>query len=274
MRSTALCAMVAGWLWLGGCSGTKVIINASAITPITHQPERGSVPRTIGLLRRLAVLPARMEFTPENPKRCMGPCDWDRVRLDTATNVPAYLSESRGYEVLVLDPLLADHASVELPGASLDDFVKELETFAEQHSSEAPPEHLAHSVRLIGRQLWVDGIVLVRGSVVLGTWTEAALGFALGFSGYGLLAALPIQMARVGSKFEAFIFETALGKLAWASVYSASGNPFAEAPSVNKVITELFDPIEPALPKVMTSTIEPVEEKLEGEPQGQIWESD
>jgi hypothetical protein len=260
MKCATLAVIVAGLICLEACASTNVIVNASAVVPMTHQPQTGSVTRTTGLLRRLAILPARIEFTPSDPKRCVETCDWDRLRLEVAENVPSYLADWRGYEVVALDPLLVNHASVELPGVSLDDFVGELATFAEQRSTEPPSEQLTNSVRQVAKQLWVDGIVVIRGSVVVGTWIEAGLGLALAASGYGLLAALPIQMARVGSKFEAYIFETAVGRLVWASVYSSGGNPLAQPPAANNVITQLLDPLEPALPAVMTRTIEPPEE--------------
>ncbi|HTN73444.1 MAG TPA: hypothetical protein VMO00_20345 [Methylomirabilota bacterium] len=260
MKRAKVSAIVAALIWLDGCASTNVIINSSAVTPMTHQPERGSVSRTVGLLRRLVILPARIEFSPSDPKRCFDTCDWDRLRLEVAQKVPSYLAEWRGYEVVVLDPLLPDHASVEVPTASLDDFAGQLAAFAEQLSSEPPSEQLANAVREIANRLWVDGIVVIRGSVAVTSWAEAGLGLALAASGYGLLAALPIQMVRIGSKFEAYIFETGAGRLVWASVHSSSGNPFAQPPSANNVITELLDPIEPALPAVMTRAIKPPQE--------------
>lgn len=237
----------------------SVIFNANAVTPMTHQPEHGSVSRSIGLLRRLAILPPQIEFFPSDPKNCMGECDWDRLRLDVAQAVPKYLAEWRGYEVVVLDPLVPEHGSVELPSQRLEDFAGALATFAEQRSSEPPSGELAETVRLVGKQTWVDGLVVVRGSVTALTWVEGWSAFPLALSGYGLLAALPVEMARIGSKFEADIFEAGTGRLVWASVYSSSGNPLAGPESRNDLVTQLLDPIEPALPTVMTRQINAME---------------
>ena len=260
MRRATVSVIVTGLLCLGGCSSTTVIIHSTTVTPITHQPEIGSVSRTVGLLRRLVILPARIEFTPANPKLCVDPCDWDHLRLEVAEKVPSYLAGWRGYEVVALDPLLPERWSVDLSATSLQDLTGDLATFAEQRSSEPPSEQVASSLRLLGKQLWVDGVVVIRGSITATSWVEAGLGLALAASGYGLLAALPIQMVRIGNKFEAYIFETGTGRLVWASVYSSMGNPLGGQPSVNNVMTELLDPIEPALPAIMTRTIKPPEE--------------
>jgi hypothetical protein len=257
---TLLSIVAAGLIWGAGCASTNVIINSSAVTPITHQPESGSVRRTIGLLRRLVVLPARLEFSPSASKQCLDLCNWEQLSLEVAQKAPSYLAEWRGYEVVRLDPLLPDHASVELPIGSLDGFVDELLALAEQRSSEPPGEQLASSVRSVGKQLWVDGLVVIRGSVTVPSRIDLGLAFPLAASGYGLLAALPLQMVRIGSKFEVYIFETETARLVWAAVYSSGGNPVAKSPSGNDVIMELLDPIEPALPAVMTRTINPPEE--------------
>jgi hypothetical protein len=102
---------------------TNVILSSATVTPITHQPEVGSVQRTVGLLRRLAILPSRIQFSPADPAGCLNPCDWDQLKLDLAQNISDYLSAWRGYEVVMLDPLVPDHASVDLPGAKLDELV-------------------------------------------------------------------------------------------------------------------------------------------------------
>ena len=261
MKPVALCAIMAV-MWCGGCASTNVVVNSGSVVPITHQPESGSISRSVGLLRRLAILPARLEFSPSNGRQCFEPCDWEQLTLDVAQNVPKYLTEWRGYEVVVLDPMVADHASLELPGMSLDDLIKELAIFAEQRSNDPPKDDISQCLQAITKQLWVDGVVLIQGRVSITSKLETSLGLALAASGYGLLGALPIQMVRIGSKFEADIFETRTGRLVWASVYSSSGNPFAAPPAARTLMPQLLDPIEPALPISMTRIIRPPESEL------------
>jgi hypothetical protein len=261
MKPVVLCAIMAV-MWCAGCASTNVVVNSSSVAPITHQPESGSISRNVGLLRRLAVLPARLEFSPSNGRHCVEPCDWEQLTLGIAENVPKYLTEWRGYEVIVLDPMVADHASVELPGMSLDDFAKELAIFAGQRSTDPPKDEISQCLQAITKQLWVDGVVLIQGSVSITSKLEAGLGLALAASGYGLLGALPIQMVRIGSKFEADIFETRTGRLIWASVYSSIGNPFAAPPAARTLMPQLLDPIEAALPITMTRIIPPPRSEL------------
>jgi hypothetical protein len=223
---------------------------------MTHQPEIGSVQRTVGLLRRLVILPARIAFFPSDPKNCFDTCNWEQQQLDVAQGIPGYLSEARGYEVVTLDPLHPDQRSVDLPVANLEEFVDRLASFADQRSSEPPSEDLVKTIKLVGDQVWVDGLVVIRGSVTTMTWAEVVLAIPLGLSGYGLLAAVPVELVRFRSKFEADIFETRTGKLIWASAYS--GPPSAS--SASHVARQLLDPIEPALPSAMTRTIKPPEQ--------------
>jgi hypothetical protein len=114
------------------------------------------------------------------------------------------------------------------------------------------------SVRLITKQAWVDGIVIVKGSIVVTSKVDAGLGLILAPSGYGLLAAIPLQMMRLGSKYEADIFEVRTGRLVWASAYSSKRLDLIGMPPAGSVVArELLDAIEPALPTVMTRTIDP-----------------
>lgn len=256
MRFATFHIVFVAWISLIGCSSVNVVVNSSTVMPLTHQPESDSVQRTVGLLRRLLILPPRIEFFPSDPKNCIEDCGWETLTSHIVEGVTSYLSERRGYEVVLPELLLhPDQVAVD-PVANLDEFVQQLAVFAEQRSSEPPSEDLAVTVRMLGKKAWADGLVVIKGNVTALTWVEAWLAFPLALSGYGILAAIPIEMVRLGSKIEADIFETQTGKLIWASVYSSGGNPFAGALSAS-LMAELLDPIEPALPAVMTRTIAP-----------------
>jgi hypothetical protein len=137
-----------------------------------------------------------------------------------------------------------------------------LASFADQRSNESPTDELRQSLLSIGKQLWVDGVVVVRGSVAVTSLTEAGLGLALAASGYGLLAAFPVQMARIGSKFEADIFEAATGRPVRASVYSSSGNPFATLPSANNLVRSYSTPSNLVYPRLSTRAVKPLAHDL------------
>jgi hypothetical protein len=258
MKQTILAALAAWATLVIGCASTNVIVSSPTVTPITHRPDDGSVQRSVGLLRRLAVLPLQLDVTPQNPKRCAGPCDWEELRSGLAHNVVDYLATWRGYEVVTLDPLVPSRLAVDLTVGELEERVGRLTTFADQRSSDPPSEELAEMVRDLGTRTGVDGIVILHGKTTTLSWMEVAAAFPLALSGYGLLAAIPVEMARLGTRLEADIFEVATGRLVWTSVFSAGVDPLSSKPGrptafdANAIVTKLFDPIEPALPAALT----------------------
>jgi hypothetical protein len=248
MKQTILSAVSVLATFLVGCASTNVVVSSPTITAITHRPEDQSLQRSVGLLRRLAILPLQLDVTPQNPGRCALPCNWEALRRGLTHNSVDYLSTRRGYEVVTLDALASSDVVVDLSERELAERVGRLATFASRRSTEPPPEELADMVRDLGTQAGVDGIVILHGNTTTLTWMEVAAAFPLALSGYGLLAAIPIEMARLGTKLEADIFEVATGRLVWTSVFSARGK--LSVPSA--AVAALFDPIEPALPAVLT----------------------
>jgi hypothetical protein len=244
MKQTILAAVSVLVTFLVGCASTNVVVSSPTVTAITHRPEDQSLQRSVGLLRRLAILPLQLDVTPQNPERCALPCNWGAWRSGLVYNSVDYLSTRRGYEVVTLDP----HVAVDLTDGELQERVSRLATFASRRSTDPPPEELADMVRDLGTRAGVDGIVILHGNTTTLTRMEVVAAFPLALSGYGLLAAIPVEMARLGTKLEADIFEVATGRLVWASVFSAHGKP--SVPSA--AVAALFDPIEPALPAVLT----------------------
>ena len=247
-KTTILGAAAVLGMTLMGCASSSIITSSPTVTPITHRPEEHSLQRSVGLLRRLAVLPADIDFTPQNPKRCLDPCNWEQLRQGLAPSVVDYLSTSRGYEAVVLDPSAPSNASVDLTDDDLQEGVARLAAFARERSSDAPPEELAKMIQELGMKAGVDGIVVVHGSATVPSWWDVAIMIPLAASGYGFLAAFPVEMARLGIKMEADIFEAATGRMVWSAVFS-SGRMDIPA---GVIATKLFDPIEPALPAVLT----------------------
>lgn len=258
MKRAILAALAASATLLIGCATTNVLVSSPTVTAITHRPEDQSLQRSVGLLRRLAVLPLQLEVTPENPKHCMGSCGWEGLWLELPPNVVDYLATWRGYEVVPLDPMVPSRLAVDLTVGELKERVGRLTAFANQRSSDPPSEELAELVRDLGARTGVDGIVIVHGSATALSWMEMAAAFPLALSGYGLLAAIPVEMARLGTKLEADIFEVATGRLVWTSVFSVGLDPLSSKPErstafdADAIVTKLFDPIEPALPAALT----------------------
>src|SRR5262247_584007 len=109
MKQTLVAAISVLPTFLIGCASTNVVISWPTVTAITHRPEDGSVQRSVGLLRRLAILPLQLDVTPQNPELCALPCNWEPWRRGLVDNSVDYLSTRRGYEVVTLDPLAPSH---------------------------------------------------------------------------------------------------------------------------------------------------------------------
>lgn len=230
---------------LGGCvTSTHIAVSEKEVAPRTYFPEPTTVERSVGKLRRLVVLPIVLQTSPEDPKLCFDPCDWPGLRRGLANAVVLYLARERGYEVSSVDPDVESPAPIGLEGAALANAAHRLAEFAGSRSAGAPPAEIAALVNSIGVQADIDGVVVLHGSVTVATWLDWAV-----FSASFTLAA-PIFL-RATASLEADIFEVAHGHLVWAGTYFKVLG-MGTTPAPDKIITGLFDQIEPALPAVFT----------------------
>jgi hypothetical protein len=85
-------------LFLGGCGGAWQ--TNQLITPSSYQTSRGQIPRTVGKLRRLAVLPIWQQVGC-GKRRPEIAIDFDRPFFKASVK---YLSSVKGYEIISLDP--------------------------------------------------------------------------------------------------------------------------------------------------------------------------
>jgi hypothetical protein len=230
---------------LGGCvTSTNIAVSEKEVAPRTYLPEPTTIERSVGMLRRLVVLPIVLQASPEDPKLCVDPCDWPGFRRGLATSAVLYLARERGYEVSSVDPDVESHASIGLEPPALAEAARRLADFARGRPAGSPSAELAALVKSIGVQADVDGVVVLHGSVTVVTWLD----WAVIYGSFGMAA--PIVL-RATASFEADVFEAAPGRLVWAGTYSkVLGVGMAPAPA--EIVTDLFDPIEPALPAIFT----------------------
>lgn len=230
---------------LGGCvTSTTTAVSEKDVAPRTYSLEPTTVERSVGKLRRLVVLPIVLQTSPEDPKLCVDPCDWPGLRRGLANSAVHYLAHERGYEVSSVDPDVESPASIGLERAALASAAHRLAEFAGSRRAGAPPAEIVALVNGIGVQADVDGVVVLHGSVTVATWLD----WAVTYGSFGMAA--PIFL-RATASLEADIFEVAHGHLVWAGTYlKVLGMGMAPAPG--QIITDLFDPIEPALPAVFT----------------------
>ena len=178
-------------LLLVGCTYARVDVHEPDVTPVSYQPRAGArLERSIGRLRRLALVVAPFEASPADPRWCLDPCDAAVYTRDAQVHALALLEDWRGYEVV---------------------------------TPPAPPALDAASLAALGRSLATDGVLVVRGRMVRLTWLDAAAWVAT------LTFAIPISLARVGTSGEAEIYESTSGRLVWRSHARGGGDTTPDA---------------------------------------------
>ena len=219
--------------------------------PLSHAPDPDAPPRGVGLLRRLVVLPAAIVLVPQDPAKCVDPCNWDGLLRGLANEMPRALRRERGYEVVSLDPrFAADEAGdggtvAALPAGQPDSW---RDTFLRQARSSTagdPPVETAQAARELGAWARADGIVLLHGSISSASWGDWLLAYAT----FGLY--MGAMLARNGVVLEADIFEAASGRLVWRGHYVRTTSMALVGPAAD-MVRPLIDRLEPALPRLFT----------------------
>lgn len=241
MRIAGLAAILLWSALAWGCASASVTHCAEDVVASTYTVIEGArLERTVGKLRRLAVLPVQLEVSPRDPRWCLAPCGWEGLAPVIESEAVDCLSGKRGYEVL---------GPGALGGAVPGGFSREeLEALARLLAAAAAggtgasPDEAAQRVCDLGRQARLDGVVVVQGratSLCLADWVAGCASFTLTF---------PISFLRIGVSLRADIFEAATGRHVWTAKLRRGWAPDA----ANHYGLELFDLIEPALPRVFT----------------------
>ena len=230
---------------LAGCGFGAVEVSAPEAVPSTYQPDSNALERSVGMLRRLAILPIHLDVSPEDGSQCAEGCDWAAIKHSLTERVATFLRDERGYEVVVVGSGGQVTPNLRLDGADLDTVVARLVAFAEARPARSPPPDAVAIVREIGAGEKVDGVVVLHGSAQAMTYADWALMYAT------FTLSAPISAIRTGISLEADVFEVARGQLVWASRHRVMAG-FATLPDEVRLISALLDPIEPALPAAFT----------------------
>lgn len=247
------CLLAGGSAMLLGCTSTSHDMRPGLVQPSSHVPTPDAPRRSVGLLRRLVVLPVALEFTPKDPRECFERCDPQGLLRALANAVPRGLQRHRGYEVVSMDPNFESDpatATIEptpaLPAGQVGTWRDTLLRRAQADSDDPPPTELRHAVQALAALTRADGIVLLHGTMVYDTKTDWLLGY-LTFS-----LSLGLMFARWGLRLQADIFEAASGSLVWRGRYAEKSGIVA-ADGADPIVTALFDGLEPALPRLFTT---------------------
>jgi len=251
MKGRRWLLQVAGSVMLTGCASTSSETVPGTVQPSSHVPDPDAPRRGVGLLRRLVVLPEAIVLVPQDPAKCVDPCDWEGVLRGLANELPRALRQERGYEVVSLDPRFraeeGDDAGA-FPALPTGQPASWRDTLLRQAGSAAtsePPVEVAQVARELGAWARADGIVLLRGSISSATWSDWALAYAT----FGLY--MGVMFARSGVVLEADIVEVASGRLVWRGRYVRTTNIALIRPAAD-MVGPLIDRLEPALPRLFT----------------------
>jgi hypothetical protein len=235
MRNGCLIVLL-GVISLAGCTSKDVWQADAQVAPISYDAEDNDLNRTIGKLRKLAVLPGKFEVTRD------GEAEGTKDLSASFVNEAAYFLEGeRGYAVAPLTP--GNVAKIE--DAVLDRLLRECSAILAGWENAGAAAAVAPCADRIGRHLGVDGLVVVSGSRnsdrqwrVIATLLTASL-------------AWPLLMSQEQIESSAGLFEVASGDLVWRSSFSKSAID-TSAISATLAVGFLFEGLEHALPEALT----------------------
>jgi len=221
-----------------GCTSASVLKSSKMVTPMTYTILEGTkIERSVGKLRRLAVLPVQLSVTPKNPKMCLGPCGWEGLDNVIETGAIKCLRDRRGYEVILMDAPTAFFTPEEV-----SEFARTLAKSIRESDPDRLHEEVVSLVKEFGSRAKVDGVVVIQGMATSLSLVDWALGYA------SFTLSLPLSFLRIGVSLRADIFEVATGHTIWSSVLYGGMEPRAS----EQYGMVLLDPIEPAIPRVLT----------------------
>jgi hypothetical protein len=227
-----------------GCTSASVSRSVGDTTPISFVPLKGTlIERTVGKLRRLAVLPVSLEVEPKNPKWCLEKCAWEGLDSAIENEVVACLQDKRGYEILSLSAGWdgTGYASLFTP-EEVSALTEKLAAHARDGDPLRPPTDVADLVKKIGTRAGIDGIMVIQGKAV----TLDVFDYASWFASFSLL--IPFSMARAGVTLRADVYETATGRNVWTEELSSRGVP-NQNDHYGKM---LCDVMEQSIPRILT----------------------
>lgn len=230
MMQRLVCASL-GAVLLYGCA-TEWRTDQPA-TAVTYRVPAYRAERSVGNLRRLAILPVRV--------RRVGTFSVvthsERMEASPVYEAASYLSEQKGYQVV---PVI-DRAGVWRPVALLTDEFGSVDDLKEAWERARTEEEIADVVRKIGRALNVDGVVSI--------WLEE-YGGGSGVEGavWGImnivLLNVPLFYALLKTNAEAVIYEVFSGRAIWRNQLSGD----FERRVSHSIMEVFFENLENAIP--------------------------
>ena len=234
MNRPGAVAMLLVGLLCTACGG-KTWHTTTPTTPTTYDRIDAPIERSVGKLRRLALVPVKIDATLELfhgafSKARTQAAEADRGRA-WAWGTEAYLASAKGYEIVRLDDMSEDAAALATLTAWAED----------GRADQTPPADTASAIAEMARRLSVDGFVVVRGVERAPRLTPILMILTASLS-------WPLIAVENRQNYHADVIEAASGRIVWrANLWKASPVlqyvPFGPA--------DLFRDIEHAVPSVL-----------------------
>ena len=231
MSRHLLLGVVAAAVLCCGCSH-NVWTTSRHISPTTYSLREIPISRSVGRLRRLALMPVSFRLERGGSADPSDESEELRLRQDIAEVARRFLVDWRGYEVVVVEDYVPDQLACMLEWASVSE------------NDAVPPVQVTRVVGDLARRHQVDGVMLIQGQLRM----LSDLGFAviLGTAGLAWPIVLP---ADSGGELRVDLFESDSGRIVWRS----RGEDWVGDATLNfsLEVENLLDPLEHAVPRSM-----------------------
>jgi hypothetical protein len=223
-----------------GCSA-KVTQTREKVTPTSYNDYQSNVKRSVGLLRRLLVLPPQYTYIHNWKRRPEMEASQSTLMREGATG---FLRDWKGYEIIPY-PEIQDTGGKEAPPAQSqpDPGLKTFYEWAENSEVDAPPPaEVKNLVSDLSRRFGADGVLVLQGfQRPPSTWTAVST---------ILTASLtwPLLFIEMKGKLRANIYEASSGRIVWRS---RMGLFDASKPIRREEIERLLGSLENAAPAAL-----------------------
>lgn len=247
MRRLVITMLVTS-LGFSGCASWQT---EETVIPVSYTVSRERIPRTVGKLRRLALIAL---YQPA-PKICNGSGERPALSPEQwyAGSALAYLQD-KGYEVLPLE------AAIDEPTRNIllnPDFLARLGEWSTQTQGNSPLDpNLREAISILGKKNNFDGFLILQIEETC-TLANKAFRTSLGIMSLGVSELLrDPKLQQIHSGLWATIVEVSGAHPVWRShVFPElldwwQGGPFAS--ERKSVMDTLFEDLEPATPKILT----------------------
>jgi len=226
------------------CASKDVWQSKSSLTPKSYKSYSKSSKHSIGLLRRLLILPVRFQTLIGDKSYFEYKSILDKPKLWYSSDEQAsqhflketvdYLSNWKGYEVINLTNNQVDTKRATITYQDIENYTTDLNVWTERPENyDNPSENIVRIILNLSNISNVDGVIVISG---VNKFNSDAKATAVVLSASLLW---PILLYDFGMSFNAHIFEVNTGKIVWKSTGASS-------------IPLLFKKLENAIPKTMT----------------------